>query len=161
MGQIVTQFSDGSYLEYDRGSFDDWCVYLSRPNVPRYAPKDYQYFKRLREYSLTHGAKKLYDDFVRIYDKTTKVRSNDVFDYIKEIAKDYGDDETNVAIDFSIMYMGMIAEENKRGTKLGKRIKRLGVHQVLIDEIDCNDAANFSKGKGWRDIDAICKSKGF
>ena len=90
MGQTVTTFSDGSYLEYDRGSFDDWCVYLSRPNETRYAPKDYQYFKRLREYSLTHGAKKLYDDFVRIYDKTTKVRSNDVFDFIKEIAKGYG-----------------------------------------------------------------------
>jgi hypothetical protein len=28
MGQIVTQFSDGSYLEYDKGSFDAWCVYL-------------------------------------------------------------------------------------------------------------------------------------
>lgn len=27
----------------------------------------------------------------------------------------------------------MVAEENKLGTKLGKRIKRLGIHQVLYD----------------------------
>lgn len=161
MGQIVTQFSDGSYLEYDTGSFDDWCVYLSRPNALRYAPKDCQYFERLHEYSLTHGAKKLYDDFVSIYNETTKVRSNGVFDYIKEIAKSYGTDEISVAIDFSILYMGMVAEENKARTKLGKRVKRLGVHQVLIDGMDYNTAANFSKGKKWRELDEICKSKGF
>lgn len=28
MGRIVTTFSDGSKLEYDKGAFDDWCVYL-------------------------------------------------------------------------------------------------------------------------------------
>lgn len=161
MGQIVTKFSDGSYLEFDSGSFDDWCVYLSRPNVPRYAPKDYQYFKRLHEYSLAHGAKKLYDDFVRIYDKTTKQCTDEVFSFIKEISKGYGTDEISVAIDFSIIYMGMVAEENKAFTKLGKRVKRLGVYQVLMDGMDYNIAANFSRGKKWRELDDICRTKGF
>ncbi len=161
MGQVVTTFADGSYLEYDKGSFDDWCVYLSRPNETRFAPKDYQYFRRLHEYSLKHGARKLYDDFVSIYDKTTKNRSDDVFNYIKEISKTYGSDEIRVAIDFSIIYMGMVAEENKAFTRLGKRVKRLGVYQVLIDGLDYNTAANFSRGKKWRELDEICKSKGF
>lgn len=57
--------------------------------------------------------------------------------------------------------MGMIAEENKENTQLGKQIKRLGVHQVLIEKMGCNEAANFSKGIRWRQIDAICSSKGF
>ena len=30
MGQLIKSFVDGSYLEYDRGSFDDWCVYLTK-----------------------------------------------------------------------------------------------------------------------------------
>ena len=84
-----------------------------------------------------------------------------MFDYIKEIAKSYGTDEIRVAIDFSIIYMGMVAEENKAFTKLGKRVKRLGVYQVLIDRMDYNTAANFSRGRKWRELDEICKSKGF
>ena len=43
MGRIVTTFSDGSKLEYDKGAFDDWCVYLTRPSISKYAPKDFQY----------------------------------------------------------------------------------------------------------------------
>ena len=54
MGQILTKFDDGSYLEYDRGRFDKWCVYLSRPNQAKYAPSDSQYFNRLQEYANTH-----------------------------------------------------------------------------------------------------------
>lgn len=161
MGQILTTFDDGSYLEYDKGSFDKWCVYLTRPNQSRYPPRDSQYFSSLTEYANTYGAQKVYDDFVRVYDKTTKEVSDEVFSDIKEIAKEYGSDETDVAIDFSIMYMGMIAEEKKAGTKLGKRIKRLGVHQVLIDGMDYKIAANFSRGMGWRDIDKECKDRGF
>lgn len=49
MGRIVTTFSDGSKLEYDKGAFDDWCVYLTRPSISKYAPKDFQYFHQ--EYS--------------------------------------------------------------------------------------------------------------
>lgn len=161
MGQIITTFADGSYLQYDKGKFDNWCVYLSRPNENIYAPKDYQYFKRLHKYSLIYGAEKLYNDFVCIYNITTKEYTNEVFDKIKNIAKSYGNDEINVAIDFSIIYMGMVAEENKAYTKLGKRIKRLGVHQVLIEQMPYNEAANFSKGKKWKEIDEICINKGF
>ena len=45
--------------------------------------------------------------------------------------------------------MGMITEENKRNTRLGKRIKRLGMHQVLIEEIQPAIAVNFSRVMGW------------
>lgn len=161
MGRTVTTFSDGSFLEYDSGAFDDWCVYLTRPHQAKYAPRDYQYFDRLKQYALRHGSAKLYRDFVSIYDRTTSTLSDSVFNFIKQIAQDYGDDETDVAIDFSIIYMGMVAEENKAFTKLGKRVKRLGVHQVLNDGMSSYEAANFSRGMGWRDIDAICRGKGF
>ena len=93
MGQIVTKFSDGSYLEYDSGSFDDWCVYLTRPNQLRYAPKDYQYFMRLDEYGQKYGRDKVYNDFVKFYEITTKFLDNNIFDLIKTIAKDYVTDE--------------------------------------------------------------------
>ena len=37
---IVTNLDDGTLIERDRGSFDDYCVYITRPGEKRYAPRD-------------------------------------------------------------------------------------------------------------------------
>lgn len=160
MGRI-TVFADGSFLEYDRGQFDDWCVYLTRPNVGRYAPRDFQYFQRLQQFAEQYGSQSLYNDFVAIYNKTSKAMDNSMFEFIVDLCQKYGEDSLTIAIDFSIIYMGMVAEENKAFTKLGKRIKRLGVYQTLMENISYSDAANFSRGRKWRELDAICKERGF
>ena len=55
----------------------------------------------------------------------------------------------------------MIAEENKKNTKLGKRIKRLGIYELLYGEKNVEYATNFMKGMNWRDIEQLCKEKGF
>lgn len=161
MAQLIKTFSDGSKLEYDKGGFDDWCVYLTRLNVARYAPRDFQYFERLSKYALIYGKDKVYNDFVSIYDVTTKTLQSSILDKIEQIASSYGDSSVDVAIDFTIIYMGMIAEENKKFTKLGKRVKRLGVYQVLQEGMSSLQSANFSRGMGWRDIDALCRERGF
>jgi hypothetical protein len=62
---------------------------------------------------------------------------------------------------FGILYAGMIAEEQKDKKILGKRIKRLGVHQVLVELVDPKIAANYSRGKRWSDLDIECKQRGF
>lgn len=161
MGKVVTKFDDGSFLEYDKGKFDDWCVYLTRPSANKYAPRDSQYFERLSRYAKQYGVETLYDDFVQIYDRTGRKLDNTVFDFIKELCTKYSPNEVDIAIDFSIIYMGMVAEEKKAFTKLGKRIKRLGVYQVLIEEMDYHTAANFSRGKKWEELAQLCSSKGF
>ena len=55
----------------------------------------------------------------------------------------------------------MVAEENKQFTKLGRRVKRLGMHQVLRDRIPPAQAADFSRGRTWQEIDAECRERGF
>ena len=55
----------------------------------------------------------------------------------------------------------MVAEENKLNTKLGKRIKRLGIYQILIENSSPETAAVFSKGKKWKELDDLMKTKGF
>jgi hypothetical protein len=55
----------------------------------------------------------------------------------------------------------MIAENNKLNTKLGKRIKRLGLHTLLIDGKSIDYSVSFMRGMSWKDIDLLCKSKGF
>jgi len=55
----------------------------------------------------------------------------------------------------------MIAEERKANTRLGKRIKRLGIHALLMESVSVANAANFMRGMGWREIDRLCRERGF
>jgi hypothetical protein len=57
--------------------------------------------------------------------------------------------------------MGMVSEENYPNTILGKRIKRLGVHQLLFDGMTAEEAANWSRDKPWRELDKASKDWGF
>lgn len=81
--------------------------------------------------------------------------------YITDISSEYGDDALKVDIIFSILYVAMISEEKVVYTKLGKRIKRLGVHLLLIENKSVEYSANVMRGKGWREIDADCRRRGF
>ena len=161
MSQIIKIFSDSSLLEYDYGKFDRWCVYLTRPNSKRYAPVDIEYFTQLQKYSTVHGPDKVYKDFVNVFKITSKKIEKPVLDEIENLSKKYSNDAIDIEIIFTIVYAGMIAEQNKAYTKLGKRVKRLGIHQVLIEGMSPYTAANYSKGKGWRELDTEMKTLGF
>ena len=161
MGRIIKEFADGSILEYDKGSFDDWCVYLQRPNGIRRPPRDIDYFEQLKSFSNKYGVKQIYGDYVKVYNLTGKQIDDKSLRVITAIAEAYGEDKLGIDIIFSILYMAMIAEEQKAYTKLGKRIKRLGIHKLLIENRSVRESANFMRGMDWRDIDILCKERGF
>jgi hypothetical protein len=78
------------------------------------------------------------------------------------IAKTYdADDVLRVDILLSILYMAMIAEERKANTRLGRRIKRLGIHYLLFEGASISQAANFMRGMKWQQIAALCEARGF
>ena len=154
--KIVKKFKDGSEIGFGKGRFDDFCVYLD--NKP---PLDVHYFTRLFELKEIYGGSNIYNDFVYIYDLVTKKLESAVLENITHISQKYKDDITRVDKIFTILYMAMIAEENKANTKLGKKIKRLGVHQILIENITPNISANYSKGMKWREIEKECMERGF
>lgn len=161
MGQLIKSFSDGSFLEYDRGSFDDWCVYLTNKDGRRKPPRDVDYFRQLKELAKTYGVERIYNDYICVYELTGKLVEKDVLDEISRIALPYMDDALIVDIILSILYMAMIAEERKKNTRLGKRIKRLGIYVLLIENRSVGEAANFMRGMGWREIDTLCRERGF
>ena len=160
MDRLIKLFSDGSKLLFDKGVFDEWCVYMQHSGARKYAPTDVQYFVRLQQYARTFGAKVVYADFLKIYELTKKSVSAEVLACITELSANYGNNSTQVEMDFTIIYAGMIAEENKAHTKLGKRIKKLGVYQVLIESVAPTVAAQFSKGKKWTEIEQECIRRG-
>jgi hypothetical protein len=161
--RTIKLFPDGSCLEYDKGNFDDWCIYLVNPNTnQRVAPRDIHYFEAFQKLSKKYGNDKIYRDFVSIYDKTGANLDLDVLAFITQLAHNqYQPDAFQMDQLFTTVYAGMVAEENKKNAILKKRIKRLGMHQLLIEQVTPFIAANFSKGKKWRDLDAECKNRDF
>ena len=157
----VKRFSDGSSVEFARGSFDEWCVFVTTPGGQRRPPLDQNYFSALRRLGNTFGAQRVYDDFVRLYDRTGAAVEEEVFSLISSIASNYPECALQVEQLLSVLYLTMIAEENKAHTRLGKRIKRLGVHCLLLEHMSVERAANFTRGMAWRDIAALCRERGF
>ncbi len=161
MGSLIKEFSDGSYLEYDRGSFDDWCVYYTNSKGMRQPPRDVDYFKDLKDYAQKYGVERIYFDYVKVYELTGTEVDDEALDKISQIANEYVSDALEIDVIFSVLYMAMIAEERKANTRLGKRIKRLGIHELLMGNKSIEQSANFMRGMGWRDIDRLCKERGF
>ncbi len=152
---------NGKYIYYDKGKFDKWCVYEVEENDRKKAPKDIEYFKELKQFSIIFTKEKIYKDFVIIYDLTTNVFDLNVVKKINSISNTYNEYNNQIFRLFSILYMAMIAEENKKGTRLGKRIKRLGIFYLLLKNNDPEFCANFMKGKNWKEIDKLCIEGGF
>ena len=161
MRQMIKKFADGSFLEYDRGSFDDWCVYFTQPSGSRRPPRDTDYFSALKSYAAKYGVQKIYNDYVLVYELTGKRVEAESLRQITEISRWYDQDALQIDIIFSILYMAMIAEEQKKNTRLGKRIKRLGIYVLLIENKTVSEAANFMRGMGWKEIDGLCRQRGF
>lgn len=159
--QLVRTFPDGSLLTFDQGRFDIWCLYLERPGAARYAPSDAEYFAQLQALAQRHSAQMLYADFVAIYNRTTATLSPHVLEAIYYMAKAYEPDASEVDMLLTILYAGMVAEENKERARLRKRVKRLGVHQVLLENVAPEAAATFSRGLRWQEIAAECERRGF
>ncbi len=159
---IVKRFRDLSFVYYDRGKFDDWCVYLNFRNEKVFAPRDEKCFEVFLELSIIYGKERVYRDFCNIYNKTSSQVEKSVLDMITELSFIY-DKDNSVRFDIwmTILYMAMVAEENKKNTVLRKRIKRLGLHQVLFENLSVTEAANFSKGKKVFDLNKLCLERGF
>lgn len=143
-------------ITFGKGGFDDWCVFLLEGWRAR-APLDSEYFSFFKLLAERYGKEKIFLDFLDIYRLVSTDFKPEVITLIKEQAKVYADDATNYEIWMSVIYGGMIAEENKSDKILGKRIKRLGMYQLLIEDFTPEEAANFSKGRPWKELDEIMK----
>ena len=66
MGRRIKDFPGGAFLEFDRGNFDDWCVYWAQPGQGRKALRDEEYFGQMIALAEKHGKKKLYEDYLKV-----------------------------------------------------------------------------------------------
>ena len=155
--QEIAKFPQGK-ISFATGRFDDWAVFVEVKDWPQW-PKDEWYFKKLKKFALFLGDE-VYNDFVSLFEMTTASVESSVIEHIRGIAKKYPTPWEAEGI-YYILYGGMIAEENKENAILKKRMKMLGVHQLLKEGYTSAQAAAFSWGKPWYELDALCEERGF
>ena len=151
----------GTQVYFSKGKFDNWCVYLKKRGEAR-APHDKSYFKSLKTLADKYGEDVIYDKFVEVYKKTSIKCYSEVVDYIQDLSEELEEEDRELFWNtMPTIYFAMVAEENKQFTKLGKRIKRLGIHQILQENLDVAKAAQYSMGMKWREIHDECIERGF
>lgn len=159
--RIVKKLKNNRKVIFDKGSFDDWCVYLVEKNGTRRAPFDVEYFSDLQMLNYKYLERKIYNDFLKIYEATRNTIDQRVIEMINELVENY-EEEDHVLIEqcFTVIYAGMVAEENKKHAILKKRIKHLGVYQILVQDFKPEVAANFSRHRKWTELDHIMQEIG-
>ena len=162
MSRLIKLLKNNRQVIFDSGKFDNWCVYVVEENGTKKAPFDTEYFTDLKSIAAKYEEDKVYNDFVAIYNGTTTIIDKPILDLIDEIVETYSDEDKFLIEQwFAVIYAGMIAEENKQSAILKKRIKRLGMHQLLKLDYEPKIASNFSRGKKWRELDTLMKALGF
>jgi hypothetical protein len=162
MRRLIKNLVNNKQIVFDEGRFDNWYVYIIESFGFKTAPSVVTYFSELKEIAKHYPQSKVYHDFVLIYNLTTKEIDPAVLKMIDERVSTYKEShQETIKKWFTVIYAGMITEENKQHAVLKKRIKRLGMHHVLILGMDPSHAAEFSYGKKWKDLDAVMKPYGF
>lgn len=164
--RLLKEFSDGDCLFFAPGKFDDFCVFKTTKadrNAPltfAQAPLDVDYFSQLVQFGNIYGRYYCWNVFVMLYNVVEKEFSQDVCEKITFLSKNFFGNELLGDKLFSVLYAAMVAEENKEFTVLGKSIKALGVHQILLEDVPVQIAANFSKGRRASDLRVLMEDRG-
>ena len=160
MSQLIAGLSSKIQIVFDRGKFDNWCVYIVEGGKKN-APKDLYYLTDLKELSKKYSSGKLYKDILSVYNNTYIHVDEKVIQLIDNIAETFFfKDQFIIRKSLIVVYAGMIAENNKEKTRLGKRIKLLAIHQLLNQNFTPEQAADFSRGKSWKELDEIMNCLG-
>ena len=159
--QTFRTLPSGVSIAWGRGRIDSWCVYIHEDGGRR-APLDTEYFDHLNSIGAELGATVVYDQFVQLWQMASGTPDPSANALVDSLVSSHPPlvqfDSTQW---YTVIYMAMVSEENYPGTRLGKRLKRLGVHQFLLEGMPVIEAANWSRGKPWRQLDAECTKRGF
>lgn len=151
------RLKDGTRIWFGKGNFDDWCVFVKeKGEIKCYTDKDY--FNVIKSLSKIYGVEMVYDDFKTIYFSV-----NEQFDIHKmvskceSVAKHYAEKTLKWWI---VLYMTMVAEENKKNKILGKRIKHLGIYNILFDKYEIDYVTTYMNGMKWYELNKLMNERG-
>ena len=151
--RTLAEYEDGSKLIYDRGRFDEYRVTLqSGDGAIRKSPTNNEFFEFLLNLDEPEQTWNVFLDIANQINATTD---------FEDIRLDLSGCDLEGRKMWGGLVAAMISEERKQHTRLGKRIKMIGVYQTLILGMSPQNAASWSYGKEWKEIDEECKKYGF
>lgn len=135
------------------------------------APEDVDYLQDIRELAEKYGKERVWDSFLELYESIPQERGVSISKEMTEISSRISDEypgEPKAHLMFDCLLCAMIAENNRLrkygstfDTKLGKKVKALGVYQAIFEEeLSIRQVADYSKGKKWRWIEQECLKRG-
>jgi len=122
MAILIKTIDKHILIEFDKGKFDEWCIYLTKNQSRRYVPLDTEYFGRLKEFAEVYSTHKIFSVFLMFYHATDNQLNDDIFKLIDILSAQYDEYEAEIKVWFTIIYAGMIAGENKANAILKKEL---------------------------------------
>lgn len=145
-------------IYFDRGKFDEYCVYHINDKGKKSIPLDEHYFKWIKDLANQYGTDKVYKDFLKIYEISNEdLKENLCLKISNMIDMHYPHEDTTHW--WVIFYMTMVAECKKKNAILKKRIKHLGVYNVLFDNYDIAFIISYMRGKKWQELDKLMQER--
>lgn len=157
---VVKEWQNGDKVEFASGRFDEWCVYIVRNGAGRRAPRDVEYFTYFHELGQRHSAEQVLEYVRAVYRVAARTINATSLGQIAERALNFGDESDEAEFWGTVLYSAMVAEENNP-KPLKKRVKMLGLHQLLVDRMAPEEAADWSRGRRFPELDAECRKRGF
>ncbi len=114
----------------------------------------------IRRLGKRFGEDRVFADFNKVYNLVDYYYDEDeAYNLIKNISDQYPR-KVKTEHWWCLFYMTMVAEERKENSILGKRIKRLGVYNVLFDKYSAKYTARYMRGMNWQDLDDLMYQRG-
>ena len=152
--------SNGYKFWFGRGRFDDYCVFCSKPNNKYWFALDKEYLGWIKRLGRRYGVDNVYEDFLQVYDLVDsdyEGKFRIVEDLIWDLDKHYNG---NTERWWAVFYMTMVAECCRENTILNKRIKHLGVYNVLFDDMGAGYTSQYMKKMQWWELDDLMIERG-
>lgn len=150
----------GMTIFFGKGKYDDWCAYIGvmQPNGNMLCsmPSDKVYFEMVSILAGQFGVDAIYDDIKHIFEQTRKELDGSLLDNIYRMSLQYVGAQEMAYATLMMLYYGMVAEENRPGTYLGRSVKMNGIHSLLKGGRSIETAASECRDKSWRDIQSEC-----
>lgn len=154
----MIQTDTGYDIFFGVGGFDKWAVYIDGNEYSYDILLDSDYFQWLLKLSNLYTVEQVYSDFCYIYeDVSHNFNEEQCLHICKIVDSHYAEDTLHWWI---ILYMTMVAECKKDGAILKKRIKHLGVYNILFDKYSIDYVTSYMKDKGWQYLDKLMQERG-
>ena len=151
---------DGYKMRFGWGNFDKYCVHVyDTVNRKKWFPLDEEYFQWIYDLSMVFGVDNVFDDFLLLYENVdVDSTNNDCYYLTKGLDLHYPSIDTQHW--WMIFYMTMYAECVKKGAILKKRIKLLGVYNILYDGYSIPYVVKYMRDMSWYELDDLMYERG-